>query len=153
PEEHREVRGDDAADSRGTGQAEGPGLLVTRAGSSAGGACGLSAACVGFLLCACAPGGGRPRNLLLISIDTLRADHLSCYGHERPPSPALDALAARGVRFADATAAAPWTLPSHATMLTGLYPSHHGVKTHETRLAEGTVTLADEFQAQGFRTL
>src|SRR6185503_7210932 len=56
-------------------------------------------------------------------------------------------------RFADASAAAPWTLPSHATMLTGLYPSHHGVKNHETRLGGAIVTLAEEFADRGFRTV
>jgi arylsulfatase A-like enzyme len=103
--------------------------------------------------CGAGSGDGRPRNAILISIDTLRPDHLGCYGHARGTSPTLDALAAAGVRFEDVTAAAPWTLPSHATMLTGLYPSHHGVKHHETRLADGIVTLAEEFAAQGFETL
>jgi arylsulfatase A-like enzyme len=99
-----------------------------------------------------APAGPRARNLVLISVDTLRPDHLGCYGHTRATSPAIDALAARGARFTDVTAAAPWTLPSHATLLTGLYPSHHGVKSHETRLAAETTTLAEEFQAAGFQT-
>jgi len=98
-------------------------------------------------------GVARPRNAILISIDTLRPDHLGCYGHDKPTSPTLDALAAKGVRFDDVTAGAPWTLPSHATMLTGLYPSHHGVKSHETRLAQSVVTLAEEFQKNGFQTL
>ena len=96
---------------------------------------------------------GRPRNVILISIDTLRPDHLGCYGYEKPTSPTLDALAGKGVRFDDVTAGAPWTLPSHATMLTGLYPSHHGVKSHETRLSQSVVTLAEEFQKNGFQTL
>ena len=95
----------------------------------------------------------RPRNAILISIDTLRPDHLGCYGYPRPTSPHLDALARSGVRFTDVTAAAPWTLPSHATMLTGLYPSRHGVKSHQTCLPESVVTLAEEFQARGFETL
>jgi arylsulfatase A-like enzyme len=103
---------------------------------------------------ACGGGSeGRPRNAILISIDTLRPDHLGCYGYGRETSPTLDAMAAAGVRFEDVTAAAPWTLPSHATMLTGLYPSHHGVKNHETRLAQSFVTLAEEFQQRGFATL
>jgi len=99
-----------------------------------------------------APAGPRARNLILISVDTLRPDHLGCYGHSRATSPTIDALAARGARFTDVTAAAPWTLPSHATLLTGLYPSTHGVKSHETRLAAASVTLAEEFQAAGFQT-
>jgi arylsulfatase A-like enzyme len=104
-------------------------------------------------LAACERVVERPRNLLLISIDTLRPDHLGCYGHARPTSPTLDGIAARGVRFTDVTAAAPWTLPSHASLFTGLYPSHHGVKGHETRLAESFVTLAEEFRDAGFRTI
>jgi len=89
----------------------------------------------------------------LISLDTLRPDYLSCYGHERETSPNLDAVAKAGVRFADVTAAAPWTLPSHATMLTGLYPAHHGVKSHETRLSDSIQTVAEEFRDAGFETL
>lgn len=65
-------------------------------------------------------------NVLLVSLDTLRADHLGCYGHDRPTSPHLDALAARGLRFATAVAQAPWTRPSHRSLLTGLYPASHG---------------------------
>lgn len=95
----------------------------------------------------------RPRHVILISIDTLRPDHLSCYGYERQTSPHLDEVARNGVRFSDVTSAAPWTLPSHATMLTGLYPSHHGVKSHQTRLPESIVTVAEEFRDAGFETL
>jgi len=102
--------------------------------------------------CGSGPGSDRPRNAILISIDTLRPDHLSCYGWKRETSPTLDRLAANGARFTDVTAAAPWTLPSHTTMLTGLYPAHHGVKTHETRLAQSQVTLAEEFQQAGYQT-
>lgn len=71
---------------------------------------------------------GRPEgwDLLLISLDTLRADHLGCYGYGRPTSPELDALAAGGVRFATAVAQAPWTRPSHRSLLTGVYPASHG---------------------------
>jgi arylsulfatase A-like enzyme len=65
-------------------------------------------------------------DVLLISLDTLRADHLGCYGYHRPTSPNLDALAARGVRFATAVAQAPWTRPSHWSFLTGLYPASNG---------------------------
>jgi arylsulfatase A-like enzyme len=88
----------------------------------------------------------------LISLDTLRPDHLSCYGHERETSPAIDALADRGVRFTDASSAAPWTLPSHVTMFTGLYPSHHGVKDYSNRLPQESVTLAEILREHGFQT-
>jgi arylsulfatase A-like enzyme len=94
----------------------------------------------------------RPRSLVLISLDTLRPDHLSCYGHERETSPAIDALAARGVRFADASSSAPWTLPAHATMFTGLYPSRHGVKDYAHRLRAESVTLAEILAQEGFQT-
>jgi arylsulfatase A-like enzyme len=62
-------------------------------------------------------------SVILISLDTLRADHLGCYGYSRPTSPHLDAFAARNVRFEHAIAQAPWTRPSHRAMLSGLYPS------------------------------
>jgi arylsulfatase A-like enzyme len=66
------------------------------------------------------------KNLLLVSLDTLRKDSLGCYGYSRPTSPFLDSLAARGGRFGSVTSVAPYTLPTHATMLTGLFPSRHG---------------------------
>ena len=74
-------------------------------------------------------GGTPPRTIVLISIDTLRADHLGVYGHPRFTSPILDAFAAEGVVFDDASATTAWTLPSHASMLTGLFPRSHGVMT------------------------
>jgi membrane-anchored protein YejM (alkaline phosphatase superfamily) len=68
-------------------------------------------------------------NVLLVSIDTLRADRLGCYGYERPTTPALDRFAREhAVRFAHAFAESSWTLPSHATMLTGLHPLSHGAR-------------------------
>ncbi len=79
-------------------------------------------------------------NLVLISIDTMRPDFLGCYGYERDVSPAIDALATEGTVFEDVTSASPWTLPSHATMLTGQYPSTHGVETSERALTETTIT-------------
>ncbi len=72
---------------------------------------------------------GRP-NIILVSLDTVRADHLGCYGYERRPvSPALDAFAAGATRYARAQATSPWTLPSHASVFTGLYPFEHGAHT------------------------
>ncbi|MBK7641554.1 MAG: sulfatase [Planctomycetes bacterium] len=69
---------------------------------------------------------GRP-NLLLVSVDCLRADHLSCYGYARETSPAIDQLAREGVRFEHAFSASGWTVPSHLSMLTGLPMSVHGI--------------------------
>jgi arylsulfatase A-like enzyme len=94
----------------------------------------------------------RPRNVILISLDTLRADHLGCYGRGRNTSPAIDSLAAAGVRFADASSASPWTLPSHVTMLTGLYPSRHGVKDYVHQLPAERETLAEILAAHGFQS-
>lgn len=68
-----------------------------------------------------------PFNLVLISIDTLRADHLGSYGYPRPTSPNLDAVARRGIRFAQAYSAAPWTTPAHVSLFSGQHPSTHGV--------------------------
>jgi arylsulfatase A-like enzyme len=115
---------------------------------------GLPVAFLCALVAACGAraSDGAPRNLILISLDTLRPDHLSCYGHTPATSPTIDALAARGVRFADASSAAPWTLPSHTTMFTGLYPSHHGVKDYANRLAPEATTLAEVLAQHGFQT-
>ena len=81
-----------------------------------------------------AQGASRPEIILLISIDTLRADHLGLYGHHRPTSPVLDAFAAEGTVFEDASSPSPWTLPAHASMLTGLFPKKHRVLTFDTAL-------------------
>jgi arylsulfatase A-like enzyme len=102
---------------------------------------------------ACHGGGGeRPRSVILISIDTLRADHLGCYGHPLPTSPNLDAFAAQGTLFDDAYAPSPWTLPSHVSLLTGLYPTRHGVRTTDRRLADAIPSLATLLAQQGFET-
>jgi arylsulfatase len=93
-----------------------------------------------------------PQLLLLISIDTLRPDHLGAYGYERPTSPTLDAIAAAGVVFEDVMSTSPWTLPSHASMLTGLYPSKTGVDFQGAALPEDAATLATWLSEQGFAT-
>ena len=94
----------------------------------------------------------RPRVVLLLSLDTLRADHLGFYGYEKFTSPVLDMIAAEGVVFEDASATSPWTLPSHASMLTGLYPKQHGVQTMATALPEDVPTLAGLLAESGFQT-
>ncbi|MFQ5767302.1 MAG: sulfatase [Acidobacteriota bacterium] len=91
-------------------------------------------------------------NILFIVVDTLRPDHLGCYGSRRPVSPAMDELAARSVRFSHALASAPWTLPSIASMLTGLYPSAHRATHIRTRLSLKARTLAERLKEQGYRT-
>ena len=94
----------------------------------------------------------RPRNVVLISIDSLRADHLGCYGYERLTSPVMDRLAAQSVRFATAYAPTSWTLPSHATMLTGRYPLSHGAVLRDRRLSSATPTLATVLRGAGYTT-
>ena len=94
------------------------------------------------------------RNVLLISIDTLRADHLSCYGYAAPTTPNIDALANEGVLFENVIAPVPLTLPSHCSMLTGTNPTYHGV--HDNIMYrlddESNVTLAELAREHGFTT-
>lgn len=98
-----------------------------------------------------APAGGGP-NVLLLVIDTLRADRLSCYGHPRRTSPVIDRVAREGVLFPDAISPAPFTQPGVASLLTGNLPSTIGVVNHPNRLEERWVTLAEAFRAAGYRT-
>ena len=94
------------------------------------------AVALAWLAPGCDSSPDRPRAVVLISIDTLRADHLGAYGHHRFTSPVLDEFAAKGVVFEDASATTGWTLPSHASMLTGLFPLRHGVITGANALSE-----------------
>ena len=89
-----------------------------RSGWLVGMACGL------FL--AAAVSAQQP-NVLLLTVESLRADHLGCYGYSRPTTPNLDRLAARGARFESFHAQAPWTIPGLISMFTGLLPAAHGV--------------------------
>jgi arylsulfatase A-like enzyme/tetratricopeptide (TPR) repeat protein len=92
-------------------------------------------------------------NLLLVSIDTLRADRLGCYGYAAAQTPVLDALAGRGVRFAAATTVTPLTLPAHASLLTGTFPAYHGVRDNGGfYLGDDQQTLAETLKAHGYRT-
>ncbi len=99
------------------------------------------------------PKGAGP-NVVFVTVDTLRADHLGCYGYERPTSPFLDSLAAEGTLVADASSAASWTKPATGTILTGLYPSRHGALYHGSMLTlpEGEKTLAEAFRERGWVT-
>lgn len=91
-------------------------------------------------------------NLILISIDTLRADHLGCYGYDRPTSPTLDRLASEGMLFECAYATSPWTLPSHGTMLTGFYPGRIGLNSADSTLPSELETLAMVLSKHSFST-
>ncbi len=91
-------------------------------------------------------------SLILISIDSLRADHLGCYGYGRDTSPRLDRLASEGVRFSSVVAETSWTLPAHATLLTGLSSDVHQVQTDDRRLAPRFSTLAEVLRDHGYGT-
>ncbi|MEA2559025.1 MAG: arylsulfatase [Acidobacteriota bacterium] len=92
-------------------------------------------------------------NLVLITLDTVRADHLGSYGYAAAKTPWLDRLAAEGVRFAQASAAVPLTLPSHSSMLSGLLPPHHGLRNNGSgSFPDGKETLATLLSTQGWRT-
>ncbi len=99
-------------------------------------------------------GAGKPRpNLLLITIDTLRADHLGSYGYAGVKTPVLDALAREGVRFRNAFSPVPLTLPAHCSILTGTYPTFHGVRDNSGFvLSPSQVTLAEVLKGAGYRT-
>jgi arylsulfatase A-like enzyme/Tfp pilus assembly protein PilF len=92
-------------------------------------------------------------NVLFITVDTLRADRLGCYGYRQVETPAMDALAREGILFERAIAQVPLTWPSHVAMLTGTYPFHNGVQDFTGQpLAEKFRTLAESFRANGYRT-
>jgi choline-sulfatase len=99
------------------------------------------------------PGKTPGPNVLVITIDTTRADHLGCYGNKHIRTPVLDTLAREGVLFEQAYSVQPVTLPVHTSILTGLNPYQHGVRDNNMyRLNETFVTLADRFKAAGYHT-
>jgi choline-sulfatase len=98
------------------------------------------------------PGRTRP-NLVLVTLEATRADHLGCYGDTRAATPGIDQLAREGAVFTQAIAVAPLTLPSHVSILTGLYPPAHGVRDDSGfRLLDAATTLPEHLKAQGYAT-
>src|SRR5262245_25862161 len=92
-------------------------------------------------------------NLILITVDTLRADRLGCYGYSRIRTPHVDALATQGARFATVVAQTPLTLPSHCSILTGTYPMFHQVRDNVGyRLENSKRTLAEVLKEAGYKT-
>jgi hypothetical protein len=89
-------------------------------------------------------------NVVMIAIDTLRPDHLGCYGYGRSTSPRIDRLAADGALFENAVSQAPWTLPSFGTVFTSLYPTQHGATVVDTRMRTSFPTLASILAEEGF---
>src|SRR3982751_5804894 len=120
----------------------------------------LGALALAVVPLAAAVGFGAPKpparhapNLVLITMDTTRADHLGAWGYALAHTPNLDALAARGTPFARCHPPAPTTRPSHATILTGLFPPRHGVRDNGTFvLAPKVETLAERLAAHGYDT-
>jgi arylsulfatase A-like enzyme/Flp pilus assembly protein TadD len=125
----------------------------------------VSILCAALSAGACGPSGGgsaafeapppasaRGFNLLLITLDTTRADRLGSYGYERAATPSLDDLARRGVRVGDAVTVAPLTLPAHASLFTGVIPPRHGVRTNGHALADSHRTLAEILGEAGYQT-
>ena len=95
----------------------------------------------------------RPPNVLIITMDTTRADHIGAYGYDLIQTPNIDAMAKEGVLFEEATSVQPVTLPSHSAILTGLYPFHHGVRDNNIyELPEDVTTLAELLKAEGYLT-
>lgn len=93
-----------------------------------------------------------PFNVVVVLIDTLRADHLGAYGYDKPTSPTFDGLAREATLFEGVTAQAPWTKPSVASLLTGRFVHHHGVVSSRDALADGAHTLAEAMRERGYRT-
>jgi arylsulfatase A-like enzyme/Flp pilus assembly protein TadD len=117
------------------------GLLLVLVGSTGG------------LVASCSPRRPPLRNVLLISIDTLRADHVSSYGFPRPTTPNIDTVAHEGVLFRNAYSPVPATLPAHCSMLTGTLPPTHGVRDNlHARLPDSSLTLAEMLEPRGFAT-
>ncbi len=102
---------------------------------------------------ACGRATRGPANVLVITLDTLRADRVGSYGHAAARTPVLDALAARGARFAAATTTTPLTLPAHTSLFTGTWPTTHGVRDNTGFYVDDAVTtLAEVLKGRGYRT-
>ena len=122
----------------------------------------LTARCIGALLAGGVLAGCGPqhapavapsvRSVVLITIDTLRADRIGAYGYSRARTPVLDGLARRGTRFGRAYAPAPITLTSHASLMTGRYPPGHGARHNGMRVNDGVPLLAEAFARSGYMT-
>jgi len=96
--------------------------------------------------------GEEARNVLLVTLDTTRADRLGCYGHDRDTTPNIDAVAADGVLFSRAYSVVPLTTPSHVSIMTGLHPLHHGVYRNSVAVPDELVTMAELLDRNGYAT-
>jgi arylsulfatase A-like enzyme len=101
----------------------------------------------------CSGGARGPRNVIVVLVDTLRADHLGCYGYGRGATPNIDRFAAEGMRLTKARTAVPLTLPSITSIMTSTYPVYHGIQVNMSyALSDTAVTMAEVFREHGYRT-
>lgn len=108
---------------------------------------------VAFAALAASPPAARKPNILLVTLDTTRSDHLGCYGARAARTPVVDSLAAKGTRYARAVSASPLTLPAHSTLMTGLDPPEHGMRDNGVGALHASIpTLAQVLSAQGYAT-
>jgi arylsulfatase A-like enzyme len=115
--------------------------------------CAGAALIGGLAGCTRTSAGAPPANVLIVTLDTTRPDRLSAYGFQSASMPAIDRLAREGILFQRATTVAPLTLPAHSSLLTGLYPQHHGVRDNaDSPLEPAHRTLAEILRGRGFRT-
>jgi len=98
------------------------------------------------------PIGGPPASVILISLDTLRADHLSCYGYKTLATPNIDSLARGGTIFGEIDSQVPITLPSHVSLFTSTYPFMNGIEENGEVLPSGATTLATVLKSHGYHT-
>ena len=156
----RPVQTTKTAERQAAKSAPGPKIAKRKAGTSwlVGGAVAVIGAAAGIWYFVLSP---RPAsiirdsglNVLLITLDTTRADRLGCYGYARAETPNIDALAKNGVLFSSAYAPVPLTLPSHCSILTGTLPVYHQVRNNGAYvLGPEQVTLAEVLKEKGFRT-
>jgi arylsulfatase A-like enzyme len=105
-----------------------------------------------LLLAGCSRAALDRPNIVLIVLDTVRADRITCTGDHRAATPRIDALCDRGIFFSHASSTSSWTLPAHASLFTGLYPLQHGTTQEHTQLDGGMPTLAEILGSHGYRT-
>jgi len=102
-------------------------------------------------------GQARPQehtpNIVILVLDTARARNFSCYGHDRRTTPSIDSVAEEGTKFEEVTSVAPWTLPSHASLFTGVPPTIHRTNSLDSSLPQSLETLADYVSRHGYRTV
>ncbi len=140
------------AGTNGAVRLSGVHLLKPVAGTAMPARSALPAAAAAAPASSAAPEVGPRPNLIVYLVDTLRADHLGCYGYARPTSPRIDRFAAKSILFQNGRAQSSWTKPAVASILTGLFPGAHGAELRSARIHEGVETLAERLQAAGYET-